>query len=651
MSSILGWGSSGTSEFDTLLDQTTASTLPSSSPPSLPSSLHLADLIRSNRIPPLAATKSLLKRLSSENGTTQLLTIGVIDICIKNGGNPFLLTITDSATTEFTTTIERIIRQGGNYDVRELLKAKFGDWVGAFEGKDNLRESDLGRAYRRLVRDGIEFPQRDPNVTAAMVDSLSAPEWSDSPYCTRCRTAFTMTNRKHHCRNCGNVFDQACSKNLLSLPHYGILEPVRVCDSCTKKLKEGRGKDGLGRSSSLGNGGVGRLGLPERSSTISSRSRESKSKEDTDLERAIKASLNDVGPSGTNGPDFERRTNPRSSYNQAPPQNARVSNAGDEDPDLAAAIAASLREVALSPSAPPPQSANEYNPYSQPQQRYAPYGQPAMNSYNDPQARSQGYGQSQYSTAPPNAYDARGRAEVVERRKEILEEMEKNLREARIYQGMLESEQAPNQYAPQQPYGYPQQPYAPQQQQQQAPYEQPYTPSLYPTIPSQPYGTYASPASAQQQQPGLTSPYQQQAYPDYPTTQPQAAYGAQQQQQAYPTSPIPQQQQQQQPLYSPPAQQQGSYFVPPIAAATQEPPFHPEASYAPPPSTQQPQQAQSQPQQPAGYYKPSSFPALPASLVLPATTVEFPSVPVENPWEEDRLKAKKEEEVGELIQF
>jgi thiol-disulfide isomerase/thioredoxin len=34
----------------------------------------------------------------------------------------------------------------------------------------------------------------------AMVDSLSAPDWSDSPYCTRCRTEFSTFNRKHHCR-------------------------------------------------------------------------------------------------------------------------------------------------------------------------------------------------------------------------------------------------------------------------------------------------------------------------------------------------------------------------------------------------------------------------------------------------------------------
>uniref|UniRef100_A0AAR5NXL0 RUN and FYVE domain-containing protein 2 n=1 Tax=Dendroctonus ponderosae TaxID=77166 RepID=A0AAR5NXL0_DENPD len=53
-------------------------------------------------------------------------------------------------------------------------------------------------------------------------------------HCKACKKEFGLTRRKHHCRNCGDIFCNACSDNSMSLPSFS--KPVRVCDDCNVKL-------------------------------------------------------------------------------------------------------------------------------------------------------------------------------------------------------------------------------------------------------------------------------------------------------------------------------------------------------------------------------------------------------------------------------
>ncbi|KAG5897193.1 hypothetical protein JTB14_022548 [Gonioctena quinquepunctata] len=48
--------------------------------------------------------------------------------------------------------------------------------------------------------------------------------------CASCNKEFNLTRRRHHCRNCGEIFCHACSDNTMSLPSSA--KPVRVCDDC-----------------------------------------------------------------------------------------------------------------------------------------------------------------------------------------------------------------------------------------------------------------------------------------------------------------------------------------------------------------------------------------------------------------------------------
>ncbi|CAF0753721.1 unnamed protein product [Rotaria sp. Silwood1] len=54
--------------------------------------------------------------------------------------------------------------------------------------------------------------------------------------CMHCHISkFSTYNRKHHCRNCGYIVCEGCSKNRFLLPHLDS-KRVRVCDSCFSKL-------------------------------------------------------------------------------------------------------------------------------------------------------------------------------------------------------------------------------------------------------------------------------------------------------------------------------------------------------------------------------------------------------------------------------
>nr|XP_018916724.1 PREDICTED: WD repeat and FYVE domain-containing protein 3 [Bemisia tabaci] len=55
--------------------------------------------------------------------------------------------------------------------------------------------------------------------------------------CSGCGVRFSLYERRHHCRNCGQLFCSKCSRYESEISRLRILKPVRVCQSCHLSLK------------------------------------------------------------------------------------------------------------------------------------------------------------------------------------------------------------------------------------------------------------------------------------------------------------------------------------------------------------------------------------------------------------------------------
>ncbi|XP_052901287.1 protein RUFY3 isoform X1 [Anopheles moucheti] len=93
---------------------------------------------------------------------------------------------------------------------------------------------------------GSQHNHYDSNRDGDSVTGSSGGGWTPDKgvsKCTGCEKEFSMTRRKHHCRNCGKIFCSSCSEHVATLAAVDQQQqtangskPVRVCNHCWEKL-------------------------------------------------------------------------------------------------------------------------------------------------------------------------------------------------------------------------------------------------------------------------------------------------------------------------------------------------------------------------------------------------------------------------------
>uniref|UniRef100_A0A8C7VME0 phosphatidylinositol-3,5-bisphosphate 3-phosphatase n=1 Tax=Oncorhynchus mykiss TaxID=8022 RepID=A0A8C7VME0_ONCMY len=96
----------------------------------------------------------------------------------------------------------------------------------------NLDASCLSRCSTELFSEASweQVDKNDTEVTRWYPDHLAAQ-------CYGCESRFWLATRKHHCRNCGNVFCASCCDQKIPVPSQQLFEPTRVCKTCYGSLQ------------------------------------------------------------------------------------------------------------------------------------------------------------------------------------------------------------------------------------------------------------------------------------------------------------------------------------------------------------------------------------------------------------------------------
>ncbi|XP_053313217.1 myotubularin-related protein 4 isoform X2 [Spea bombifrons] len=102
--------------------------------------------------------------------------------------------------------------------------------------------SDMDDLYSDKSEDRLSEASWEPvdkketEVTRWVPDHMAS-------HCFNCDCEFWLAKRRHHCRNCGNVFCAGCCHLKLPIPDQQLYDPVLVCNTCYDHIQVTRARE------------------------------------------------------------------------------------------------------------------------------------------------------------------------------------------------------------------------------------------------------------------------------------------------------------------------------------------------------------------------------------------------------------------------
>nr|AAN71346.1 RE27138p [Drosophila melanogaster] len=341
--------------------------------PDWPSILLICDEINQKDVTPKNAFAAIKKKMNSPNPHSSCYSLLVLESIVKNCGAPVHEEVFTKENCEmFSSFLESTPHENVRQKMLELVQT----WAYAFRSSDKYQA--IKDTMTILKAKGHTFPEL--READAMFTADTAPNWADGRVCHRCRVEFTFTNRKHHCRNCGQVFCGQCTAKQCPLPKYGIEKEVRVCDGCFAALQ--RPTSGSGGAKSGPRPADSELPAEYLNSTLAqqvqtpARKTEQELKEEEELQLALALSQSEAEqqkPKLQSLPPAAYRMQQRSPSPEAPPEPKEYHQQPEEatNPELAKYLNRSYweqRKISESSSMASPSAPSPMPPTPQPQQ-------------------------------------------------------------------------------------------------------------------------------------------------------------------------------------------------------------------------------------------------------------------------------------------